>query len=151
MAKQTAVSVIPKIPLDEAALILRELCEAIDNGLDLDAALLERFADAKLDVSNAVDRRIIFFHKIDEELAAARAVREAWKAKMNEWGWKGCCSHATEIVNGVVANGDKAGIKTDFNTILTLLSAVLKNQWYGLTTNAKQVSSAVEEAKESRK
>ena len=87
-AKSTAVSVIPKIPLDEAALILRELCEAIDNGLDLDAALLERFADAKLDVSNAVDRRIFFFAKIDEELAAARAVREAWKAKMQEWDAK---------------------------------------------------------------
>ncbi len=86
--KSTAVAVIPKVPLDEAALILAQLCDAIDNGAEIDALLAAQFADAKLDVANAVDRRIFFFQKIEEELEAARARRASYQKVVAMWDAK---------------------------------------------------------------
>lgn len=83
-AKQAAVAVIPKVPMAEAALALSQLCDAIDNGVALDAALMEVFSEAKLDLAQAVDRRIAFFGMLDAETDHARKARAAWDQKVQQ-------------------------------------------------------------------
>lgn len=83
-----AVAVRPKIPMDEAAALLAQMCDAIDAAeptVDLDsaagAAVVEAFNDAKLNLAEAVDRRIAWIAFVEGQIIAARAARDAWDAQ----------------------------------------------------------------------
>jgi hypothetical protein len=67
-----------KTPLAEAASLLTELCERIDNGENLDHALMAAFNETKLDLAEAVDRRIAFDHWCKGAIEAARQARNDW-------------------------------------------------------------------------
>lgn len=84
MGKRTEIAPIPKVPMAEAALALSQLCDAIDNGVAPDQALVSIFNETKLDLANAVDRRIAFFGMLDAELEHARKARAAWDAKVQQ-------------------------------------------------------------------
>jgi hypothetical protein len=49
-----------KIPLEWAATALTTLSQQIEDGLDVDAAIVRTFEDAKLSVTEAIDRRKAF-------------------------------------------------------------------------------------------
>lgn len=76
-----------KIPLATALTDLVVIMSVIDSAEDIDAALTRLFGDALANVSEAVDRRILFKHHITHEIALlkdmAAAVKEKQKALEN--------------------------------------------------------------------
>jgi len=73
-----------KVPMGEAALILAQLCDAIDAGADVDAAVQAVFRETRLDLADAVDRRIVFFELLKAQIEAARSARNAWDVRKQE-------------------------------------------------------------------
>jgi hypothetical protein len=54
------MSELKKIPLEWAATALTTLSQQIEDGLDVDAAIVRTFEDAKLSITEAIDRRKAF-------------------------------------------------------------------------------------------
>jgi hypothetical protein len=84
-----AVVVRPKIPMDQAAAILSEMCDVVEDAeqnpdFDLKgaaaAAVRQAFRDAEVDLADAVDRRIAWLAYVDGQIIAARAARDGWDA-----------------------------------------------------------------------
>lgn len=79
MAKELVVANRPKVPMAFAMSTLAAMCDAIDNGAELDDALVAQFQEAKLDLVEAIDRRVAFFRYLQGQIAAAKAARDAWQ------------------------------------------------------------------------
>lgn len=67
-----------KVPLEFAAITLSELCSVIDEGGDLDGALLSRFSSARSDLVASVDRRICFLRFCEDAISGAKRARDAY-------------------------------------------------------------------------
>jgi hypothetical protein len=55
-----SVIAVKKVPLQWAAVALTAICEQIENGENIDNALLTQFNETKLDIAEAIDRRKSF-------------------------------------------------------------------------------------------
>ena len=53
-------NLVKKVPLQWAAVALTAMCEQIENGDNIDDALLAQFNETKLDIAEAIDRRKSF-------------------------------------------------------------------------------------------
>lgn len=78
MAKATAVAIRPKIPMAVAATELAMLCDAIDDGVEPSTALVTIFDERRLDLADAIDRRIMFITLVEGQIEQARAMRAGW-------------------------------------------------------------------------
>lgn len=67
-----------KIPMGWAAAALAEMCDAIDAGAEPSDVLVQVFHDRKLELRDAVDRRIAFFQVVKGQIDAAKAARNAY-------------------------------------------------------------------------
>lgn len=83
-AGQEAHALRPKTTLTEAAHLLAELMERIDNGEDLGEVLVAAFHDTRLDLAQAVDRRIAFAHWVKGAIAMAKEQRDEWRQKVQQ-------------------------------------------------------------------
>lgn len=81
MSQQLTIIKPYKVPMDYAATALAELCERIDSGEPLSDALTVVFNDTKLDLADAVDRRIAFDTWIKGAIAAADNAAHEWQAR----------------------------------------------------------------------
>ena len=71
----------PKIPLSTAITDLAVIMNTIDNAEDIDATLVKLFGTALANMSDAVDRRILFKQSATHHIAAAKEMAAAWKDK----------------------------------------------------------------------
>src|SRR5688500_18041871 len=71
-----------KIPMSWAAAALADLCDQIDNGVEPTKAVSLLFQERKLDLAEAVDRRIAFVNAVDAQIEAARKAKDAWAAQV---------------------------------------------------------------------
>ncbi len=69
----------PRVPFAQAVEDLNDICRYIDDGADVDAALSQTFNELKLDLADAVDRRVVFFQNLDGSIDSAIAACESWK------------------------------------------------------------------------
>ena len=82
---QLPTAIMPrKTPLAEAALILAELCDLIDGGAEIGPALMGAFNDTRLQLADAVDRRICFDTWIKGAQNAARRARDEWATRAKQ-------------------------------------------------------------------
>lgn len=51
---------------------------------------------------------------------------EAWRQKMNGWGWLGCWWHRKEIAAHLVGEAAKAGVKVESATVFALMKSAIK-------------------------
>ena len=68
----------PKVPMAFAATILSRLCDQIDDGVDPSDALVAVFEETKLDLADAVDRRIAFETWLSGSIETAKKARDAY-------------------------------------------------------------------------
>lgn len=61
-----------------AASALAELCDRLDNGEEPTAALVSLFSETRLELAEAVDRRIAFIKYVEGAIEGARAARNEW-------------------------------------------------------------------------
>lgn len=64
--------------MEFAASTLAQICEVIDEGGDLDGALLSRFSSARSDLVASVDRRICFLRFCEDAISGAKRARDAY-------------------------------------------------------------------------
>ena len=69
-----------------AAVILSELCDRLDDGEDPSAAFLQAFQETKLDLADAVDRRIAFAGWLEGAIFAAKKARDAYAERARKLG-----------------------------------------------------------------
>lgn len=81
MAKQLPAV---RVPMARAAADLATLCDLIDDGAEPTAALKQVFDETKLDLADAVDRRIMFFSTVEAAIEQARGARAAWDAQVQQ-------------------------------------------------------------------
>lgn len=72
-----------KIPLALAADNFATICEAIDNG-NLNETIDALFSEARLELTAAVDRRVLFLQFISGNIEKAEKVRDAWKTRVEQ-------------------------------------------------------------------
>lgn len=93
MSDDTALALVPrKTSLGEAASMLTALCDQIDAMAEeqsankrlaaIDSALVRAFEDTRLELADAVDRRIGFDVWAKAALVAARAARKEWNDRV---------------------------------------------------------------------
>lgn len=68
----------PKVPLAQAAHMLAKLCDLLDDGADPNDAFVAVFNETKLELAEAIDRRIAFDHWIEGAINAANSARDQW-------------------------------------------------------------------------
>ncbi len=74
----------PNTPLTEAAHLLAELMERIDAGEDLGEALVQAFHDTRLDLAQAVDRRIAFASWVKGAIEMAKKQSDEWRLRAQQ-------------------------------------------------------------------
>lgn len=83
MAKSTAVTP-HRVPMAVAATDLAFLCDEIDSGVEPSTALVARFNETRLELADAIDRRIVFIGMVEGSIEQARAMRAGWDAKVQQ-------------------------------------------------------------------
>lgn len=68
----------PRVPMAFAAAILSELCDRLDEGADPTDALCAVFQETKLDLADAVDRRVAFDTWIQGAIKTAKEARDVY-------------------------------------------------------------------------
>lgn len=69
--------------MQDAAVDLERLCDEIENGVDLDAAIVELFAEKGQILADTVDKRIRYIEYLNGQIAHAQQVSQTWhKRKM---------------------------------------------------------------------
>lgn len=74
----------PKVPMAVAAATLAELCDRIDAGESIGEAVVALFDEKRLELCEAVDRRIAFDQWIKGAIEAARAARDEWGKRVEQ-------------------------------------------------------------------
>ncbi len=72
----------PKVPMDEASGLLQELTDRIDAGEELSTALVTVFNETRLDLAEAVDRRIAFDTWIKGAIVTTKKAKNAYALRM---------------------------------------------------------------------
>lgn len=86
-AEQTEIAPIKprsRLPLFEAASKFSALMAAIDEGMPITDAVQREFAEGRLDVIEAIDRRKAAMHYLKHMTEAARAAREEMDARVQQ-------------------------------------------------------------------
>jgi hypothetical protein len=79
--QKLSVKPLAKVPLFEAAATLAAICREIEEGVDVDEALVAAFDDAKGLVAEGIDRRKAVVRELDAKLELAKS----YKAEAEEY------------------------------------------------------------------
>ncbi len=81
MAYDDLPAIKPKIPLAVALTDLAVLMNEIDSADSIDDTLIKLFGTALANVSDAVDRRILFRQQLDSTIKSTKEMAKAWREK----------------------------------------------------------------------